>query len=57
LVESISGTDGTPLALNVQDVYMHGSIGVSSNVVTSNLVDAIVVSNSTKVEMQQLVVI
>jgi hypothetical protein len=36
---------------------MHGSIGVSSNVVTSNLVDAIVVSNSTKVEMQQLIVI
>jgi hypothetical protein len=36
---------------------MHGSIGVSSNVATSNLVTAIVVSNSTEVEMQQLVVI
>jgi hypothetical protein len=57
LVESISGIDGTPLTLDVQDVYIHGSIGVSSNVATSNLVAVIVVSNSTKVEMQQLIVI
>jgi hypothetical protein len=63
LVESIGGSNGTPLESNVRSMHIHGSVGVSSTNVTSNpLVVVIsnyvnVASNSTKVEMQQLVVI
>jgi hypothetical protein len=55
LVESIGGIDGTPLALDVQSVRMHGFVGVSYIVVASNpivviaLNFAIVVSDFTKV--------
>jgi hypothetical protein len=45
LVESISGIDGTPPALDVQSVHMHGFVGVSFIVVASNLVVIVVASN------------
>ncbi len=64
LVESISGIDGTPLTSNVMNVYIHGSIGVSSTIATSIPIAsiivlnfAIIVSNSAEVQIQQLVVI
>jgi hypothetical protein len=38
LVESIGGINGTPLASDVQSVHMHGFIGVSFVVTTSNQV-------------------
>jgi hypothetical protein len=64
LVESIGGIDGTPPTSDVQCVHIHGFVGASFTIVASNpIVDAttsnfaIVVSDFTKVQMQQLVAI
>jgi hypothetical protein len=70
LVESISGIDGMSPTLDVQSVHMHGYVGASSIVIALDLVDIATnsnyvvasnyvafASNSTKVEIQQLVAI
>jgi len=64
LVESIGGIDGTPPTSDLQCVHIHGFVGASFTIVASNsVVDAttsnfaIVVSNSIKVQTQQLVAI
>ncbi len=45
LVECIGGIDGTPLASDVQNMHMHGSITASLIVIASNPITIIVASN------------
>jgi hypothetical protein len=45
LVESIGGINGTPLASDVQSVNMHGFVGASSIITTSNPTVAAIASN------------